>query len=265
MNKNSKYKIGLALSGGGAKGFVHLGVFKAIKEFGLEPDIIAGTSAGALAGALYADGYEPEEMVELFAGHEFKKFAEIQMPKGGFFSLVGFRKFLKKYLRAKTFEELKIPLHVIATDLDDGLSVTFDSGPLIDPILASCSIPIIFSPVVINGTHYVDGGLFRNFPVTNIRALCDTVIGVNASPLVQKKYSQTITHIAERSYHYMFRANSIPDRAHCDILIEPNEVGHYKVFDLENVHQIFNLGYEVATEVLTKEKNKSIWSKNPEK
>lgn len=265
MNKNSIYKIGLALSGGGAKGFVHLGVFKALREFGLEPDIIAGTSAGALAGALFADGYEPEEIVDLFVGYEFKQFAEIQMPKSGIFSLTGFRKFLKKYLRAKTFDELNIPLLVIATDLDEGLSVAFDSGPLIEPLLASCSIPIIFDPVVIEGVHYVDGGLLRNFPVTNIRELCDTVIGVNASPLVPKKYNKTLMHIAERSYHYMFRANAMPDRLLCDILIETNEVAQYKVFDLENMHQIFNLGYEAATTVLTKEKNKSIWNVIPER
>lgn len=265
MNKNSKYRIGLALSGGGAKGFAHLGVFKALKEFGLKPDIISGTSAGAIAGALYADGYEPEEIVELFVGQEFKQFAEIQMPKAGIFSLSGFRKFLKKHLKAKTFEELNMPLYVVATDLDDGLSVTFSEGQLIEPILASCSIPIIFNPVVINGVHYVDGGLFRNFPVTNIRDLCDTVIGVNVAPLVQKKYNQTLLHIAERSYHYMFRANALVDRKLCDILIETDEVANFKVFDLVNMREIFDLGYQVATAVLTKEKNKSIWSSEPEK
>ncbi len=255
MKKSSKCALGLALSGGGAKGFAHPGVLKAMEEFGLAPDIIAGTSAGALAGVLYADGYTPEEIIELFIGLEFKQFAEFQFPKAGIFNTTGFRSFLKKHLRAKTFEELKIPLLVITTDLDDGVSVAFDKGPLVDPVIASCSIPIVFSPVVIDGVHYVDGGLFRNFPVTNIRDVCETVIGVNVAPLIAKKYNQTILNIAERSYHYMFRANTLTDRLLCDILIETEEFANFKTFDLVNIRKIFNIGYEVASKVLKEKLN----------
>ena len=106
---------------------------------------------------------------------------------------------------------------VVATDLDNGESHEFDSGPIVEAVTASCSIPIIFSPVVINGVHYVDGGLFHNFPVSIIRDRCERVIGVNVSPLVPQKYKQTIFHIAERSYHYMFRANTLEDREMCDV------------------------------------------------
>ncbi len=251
----SKYPLGLALSGGGAKGFAHPGALKALEEFGLKPDVIAGTSAGALAGVLYADGYTPDEIAKLFAGLEFKQFAEMQIPKAGIFNLHGFRVFLEKHLRARTFEELKIPLLVVTTDLDDGISVVFDKGPLIEPVMASCSIPIIFNPVVINGIHYVDGGLFRNFPVTNIRGICETVIGVNVAPLIPKKYNQTILHIAERSYHYMFRANTLPDRKLCDILIETEEFGNFKTFDLENIHTIFDIGYRQGKKTLAEKEN----------
>ena len=115
-----------------------------------------------------------------------------------------------------------------------------------DAVTASCSIPIIFSPVVINGVHYVDGGLFHNFPVSIIRDMCERVIGVNVSPLVPQKYKQTIFHIAERSYHYMFRANTLEDREMCDVLIEAEEFGMYKTFDLENVEQIARIGYDAA-------------------
>ena len=255
MNRSTyPYELGLALSGGGARGFAHLGALKALDEFQLKPNIIAGTSAGAIAGALYADGYAPEEIMQLFAGQELSQFTEIQLPKSGIFSMEKFRKFLKRHLRAKTFEELSIPLHVVATDLDDGISAVFSQGSLIDPIVASCSIPIIFNPVLIDGIHYVDGGLFHNFPVSNIRGMCQKVIGVNVNPLIQKKYSQTIIHIAERSFHYMFGANSIPDKALCDILIEIEEVGGVKIFDLANTHNIFNMGYEAAIHTLSEKK-----------
>lgn len=240
------YKLGLALSGGGAKGFAHIGVFKLLEECGLMPDVIVGTSVGALMGALFADGYSADELKDIFSGREFSEFAQLQIPKSGLFDSKRFRYFLKRHLRAKTFEELKIPLVVVATDLDNGESHEFRSGPIVEAVAASCSIPIIFSPVVINGIHYVDGGLFHNFPVSIIREECDRVIGVNVSPLTPQKYKQTIFHIAERSYHYMFRANTLEDREMCDVLIETEEFSQYKTFDLENVEQIFNIGYVAA-------------------
>lgn len=245
-NHTTTYKLGLALSGGGAKGFAHIGVFKLLEECGLMPDVIVGTSVGALMGALFADGYSADEIKELFSGREFSEFAQLQLPKSGLFDSKRFRHFLRRHLRAKMFEELKIPLIVMATDLDNGESHEFRSGPIVEAVTASCSIPIIFSPVVINGVHYVDGGLFHNFPVSIIRDSCERVIGVNVSPLVSQKYKQTIFHIAERSYHYMFRANTIEDREMCDVLIEAEEFGMYKTFDLENVDQISKIGYSAA-------------------
>nr|WP_129729347.1 patatin-like phospholipase family protein [Parabacteroides goldsteinii] len=245
-NHTTTYKLGLALSGGGAKGFAHIGVFKLLEECGLMPDVIVGTSVGALMGALFADGYSADEIKELFSGREFSEFAQLQLPKSGLFDSKRFRHFLRRHLRAKTFEELKTPLIVMATDLDNGESHEFRSGPIVEAVTASCSIPIIFSPVVINGVHYVDGGLFHNFPVSIIRDSCERVIGVNVSPLISQKYKQTIFHIAERSYHYMFRANTIEDREMCDVLIEAEEFGMYKTFDLENVDQISQIGYSAA-------------------
>lgn len=240
------YKLGLALSGGGAKGFAHIGVFKMLEECALRPDLMAGTSVGALMGALFADGYTANEIKELFTGREFSEFAQLQIPKSGLFDSKRFRYFLKRHLRAKNIEDLKIPMIIMATDLDNGESHEFRTGSLVDAITASCSIPIIFSPVIINGIHYVDGGLFHNFPVSIIREACDKVIGVNVSPLVPQKYKQTIFHIAERSYHYMFRANTLEDREMCDVLIEAGEFGLYKTFDLENVELISSIGYAAA-------------------
>ncbi|WP_455637705.1 patatin-like phospholipase family protein [Parabacteroides sp.] len=245
-SNHKTYKLGLALSGGGAKGFAHIGVFKLLEECGLMPDVVVGTSVGALMGALFADGYSADEIKELFTGREFSEFAQLQLPKSGLFDSKRFRHFLRRHLRAKTFEELKVPLIVMATDLDNGESHEFRSGPIVEAVTASCSIPIIFSPVVINGVHYVDGGLFHNFPVSIIREDCERVIGVNVSPLIPQKYKQTIYHIAERSYHYMFRANTLEDREMCDVLIEAEEFGMYKTFDLENVELIANIGYSAA-------------------
>ncbi|GHT34209.1 hypothetical protein AGMMS49574_21280 [Bacteroidia bacterium] len=247
-----KYRLGLALSGGGAKGFAHIGVLKMLEECRLMPDIISGTSAGSIVGVLYADGYSADKIQELFTGREFSEFAHLQIPKDGIFDSNRFCKFLKRHLRAKRFEDLKIPLVVVATDLDKGRSHEFRTGPLVDAVVASCSIPIIFSPVEINGTHYVDGGIFRNFPVSTIRDECERIIGVNVSPFIQQKYKQTLWGIAERTYHYLFRANTVEDRLKCDVLIETEDVDGYKTFDLENVATIVGVGYDAAVHAFNK-------------
>lgn len=246
------YKIGLALSGGGAKGFAHLGVFKLLEESGLKPDIISGTSAGSLMGVLFADGYSADEIKNMFIGREFSEFAQLQIPKSGLFNYDRFQEFLKRHLRTKRIEDLPIPTVIVATNLDRGRSHEFRSGPIVEAVTASCCMPIVFSPILINGVHYVDGGLFRNFPVSTIRDECEYVIGVNVSPLIPQRYKQTLLHIAERTYHYVFKANAIEDRELCDILIEAKEVGLYKTFDLENINLISEIGYEAAVKAFQK-------------
>lgn len=246
------YKIGLALSGGGAKGFAHLGVFKLLEESGLKPEIISGTSAGSLMGVLFADGYSAEEIKNMFIGREFSEFAQLQIPKSGLFNYDRFQDFLRRHLRTKRIEDLPIPTVIVATDLDHGCSHEFRSGPIVEAVTASCCMPIVFSPVLIDGIHYVDGGLFRNFPVSTIRDECEYVIGVNVSPLIPQRYKQTLLHIAQRTYHYVFKANAIEDRELCDILIEAKEVGLYKTFDLENINLISEIGYEAAVEAFQK-------------
>lgn len=249
MSKQAKkkYKLGLALSGGGAKGFAHIGVFKFLEECGLRPDIIVGTSAGALMGTLYADGYKPDEIASLFTGHEFSEFASVQIPKMGFFDSSKFHQYIKKIIRSKKFEDLQIPVIVMTTDLDHGTAHAFTKGPIAEAITASCSVPIIFNPVKINGTHYVDGGLFHNFPASIIRDECEAIIGSNVSSVIPDNYKKTIIGIAERSYNYLFKANIGKDREICDILIETDEFSKYKMFDLKNVETIIQIGYN-ATE-----------------
>lgn len=244
------YHLGLALSGGGARGFAHAGAIKALEEMGLRPDVISGVSAGSIIGALYADGYTPDEIIDMFGHLSVSDLAEITVPRSSFFKITKFRNFLKKVLRATNFEDLSIPLVITATDLDNGRSVSFSSGPLLDVICASCSIPVLFSPVNIEGVHYVDGGVFRNFPVTPIRSSCDVIIGVNVNPLVAKEYKQSIIDIAERSYSFIFKSNSIIDSKLCDILIQTNEIIQYNIFDIDKLREIARYGYQDTKEVL---------------
>jgi len=244
------YHIGIALSGGGIKGLCHAGVLKALEEQGIKPDIISGVSSGSVVGALYADGYTPDEIAVLFEDISFRNMTKIRIPNGGFFKTDIFEHFLAHKLRAKTFEELKIPLRIVATDLDKGLSTVFSTGKLIQAIVASCSVPVLFSPKIINGIHYVDGGVLKNFPVSTIRTDCEKVIGINASPMVAEEYKTSIINIALRSYHFMFKANILHDKELCDLLIEPLDMGNYETFSVDKGREIFELGYQSARHIL---------------
>ena len=244
------YRIGIAMSGGGIKGLAHAGALKALEEYGVKPDIISGVSAGSIVGALYADGYSPDEIAEIFYDINFRKMTKLHRPDGGIFKTDPFEKYLKTKLHAKTFEELKIPLRIVATNLDKGQSVVFSKGNLVDVIMASSSMPVIFSPRKIEGENYVDGGVFKNFPVTTIRNDCEKIIGINVSPLVAADYKLSLMNVAFRCYNFMFKANSIQDKLLCDLLIEPIDIENYDTFDTAKSREIFNIGYKTAQKIL---------------
>ena len=251
-----QYKLGLALAGGGARGFAHLGVFDALEERGLKPDIISGTSAGSLVGVLYADGYTTKEIMELFKDVKFGELATTSIPRNGFFKTKGLGSFLKRHLRAKTFEELNVPLRVVVSDIEQGEKVIFDSGELIPPLLASCAFPIMFEPVKIGNRYFVDGGLVENLPASSIRQDCEIVIGMNITPLCPMKYNRSFKYVIERSLHYLMISNSLPDRELCDYLIESVELGKYPLFEMNKTNEIYQKGYELANSYFEENKER---------
>jgi NTE family protein len=245
MDKEVKpYKIGVALSGGGARGFAHAGALQALEEAGLKPDILAGVSAGSVVAVLYASGYKPEKMLELFANRKFNDFAKISIGNGAIFSAERFKGFMMKAIAPRTqFEDLDIKTVICATDFDNGVSKVFDAGPLADPLLASCSIPIVFSPVVINGVRYVDGGVLRNMPSWTIRDKCQTLIGINVSPVKPTAQGNGILDIALHTYNLMAKSNQKRDMKICDIAIETPEISMYQVFNLKEIEKVYRSGY----------------------
>lgn len=249
------HNLGYALSGGGAKGFAHLGALKVLDLYGLKPEIISGTSAGALAGVFYADGFAPEEIAELFRGSEFRQFAEFSLPNTGFFKSRGLYSFLKKNLRSHNFESLQTPFISVATNWEKGCTVLFSEGKhLIESVIASCSIPILFQPQYIDNVPYVDGGVLKNFPVSLIRESCKTVIGINVTELAPSPAKVNIKNMAERSFHLMSLSNTIFDRKLCDILIEAKGANKYSMFNLTNIEKIAMLGIDAAVQKLKEPK-----------
>ncbi|MCK4745416.1 MAG: patatin-like phospholipase family protein, partial [Bacteroidales bacterium] len=132
-----KYKTGLVLSGGGTRGFAHIGAIQALEEAGIHADVVSGTSAGSIVGAMYADGYSPAEVLELFNKHKILRLSRLSFSRKGFLDFGGLNKKINKYLRAKTFDELKIPLYVCITNLTKGEVVYVHEGPLSSVIMAS--------------------------------------------------------------------------------------------------------------------------------
>lgn len=253
MLKNKTYGLGFALSGGFIKGFAHLGAMQALLEHDIRPEIISGVSAGALAGAFYADGNEPYQVLKYFEGHKFQDLTKLVIPKLGLFDLCEFTDFLRTNLKARRIEDLKIPFIITATDLDHGRSVHFTRGSLAERIAASCCMPVMFAPVQIDGTYYVDGGLFMNLPISTIRKECAKVVAINVSPLQTQNYKKNIVSIAMRSYHFVFSANSLQQKAHADLLIEPYNLHGYSNHELEKAEEIFEQGYKTTQEILTNE------------
>lgn len=242
--KQAKYRIGVALSGGGARGFAHAGALMAIEEAGLKPDVLAGVSAGSVAAVLYAGGVSPLRIADIFARTSFRDFAELSFGNGGFFQLDRFGKFLVSALGGKSrLEDLKLPVYVTASNLDEACPAVFSKGLIQDTVIASCSIPIIFKPIKIAGVNYVDGGVLRNHPAWVLRDKCELLIGINVSPLTKPKNITSIFDVAMRSYNLMAKANQKGDMDLCDISVEAPELAYYTVFDLKHIKEIFITGY----------------------
>ncbi len=259
FGKDYTHFLGYALSGGGARGFAHLGALKVFEAYNLKPNILVGTSAGSLAGVFYADGFTPDEIAELFQHKDFKDFVELTVPKTGFFKSSGINRFLRNNLRSSKFEQLQIPFKAVATDWKNGRIAVFSEGDsLIDSVVASCSVPLVFKPIVIDDIPYVDGGLLKNFPVSIIRDECKFVIGVNVSLAIAMPEKANMKNTAERVFKLMSNSNTLVDRKMCDILVETPSFEKYFMFDLKNIEELMELGYLSAAEALSREKSMRI-------
>ncbi|MFP4198684.1 MAG: patatin-like phospholipase family protein [Halanaerobium sp.] len=235
--------IGIALSGGGVKGFAHLGVLKALEEKGIEADLLAGVSAGAIVGSFIAAGKKPAEVMELINESDFFDFAKLSIPDRGIFTLDNMTENLEKSLGVSTFEELKIPFYVGAANIEKARMEYFSQGDLIRIIQASSSIPVLFSPVEINGDLYVDGGLFENLPVSPLLNKCDKLIAVNVMPVKLDEKIESITDIAVRTFQLKTVVNAVELSKKADIFIEPTGIEKYNILNTKYSQELYELGY----------------------
>jgi len=221
-----KLKIGLALGGGAAKGFAHIGVIKMLEASGIHPDVVAGTSAGSVVGALYASGMDAFALQETAFGLDEAKIRDVRLFSGGLVQGRALQDYVNQLLRHQSIEQLKIPFAAVATQLETGQRTVFVRGNTGQAVRASSSIPGVFEPVAINGKHYVDGGVVSPIPVDAARQLgADFVIAVDISTKPSGSNPQGMMNIVGQSIAIMGQQLGTQETARADVVIRPNISG----------------------------------------
>ncbi len=235
--------IGLALGGGFARGIAHIGVLKVLEEENIPVRFIAGTSVGALIGAAYCSGVSPEELEQVAARVRFRDLARWTLSRYGFASNLRMITFLNKLLKVKTFEELRIPLAVTATDFASGEGVVFRSGPLADPVRASCAYPGVFLPVTVDGRLLVDGMLAHALPTQPLREMgANRVIAVSLrSRWANGEGPKHIFDVIGQCFAIAQNMNCAQARQCADLVIEPDVTG-YRYDDFEHSSELVLIG-----------------------
>lgn len=242
--KPKQYKFGIALSGGGARGILHIGVLEALHKYGIRPEIISGTSAGALVGAFYAAGMEPLQILELVKSSKITQVIKWRVPSGGLIDLKKALFILEKNIGEDNFSALKKPFYCSVVNLNSGQSEIKSEGKLFQWVLASASIPVIFEPQIIDGVTYIDGGLLNNLPVDCIRDQCRILIGVHVNHNGPEKNITGMKAIAERTFRLAIGQNVSESLAKCDFVIDPPETRLYNTFDFKKADEIFKIGFD---------------------
>jgi NTE family protein len=239
------------LSGGGVRGFAHLGVLQALLEKGIQPEAIAATSAGSIVGAFIADGFAPQEIRELIQknvglGILFKW----DNLRSGVITLQKFGDFMRKNLRHKRLESLPMPLFITATNFMDGSQKIFSTGDIVDAVMAASSIPGLFPPIVIDAIPYVDGGLCNNLPIEPFANFKQEVIAVHVNPIAPLSTGGSMLQVLDRTFHLSFVHMIKQSAEGCHLFIEPPELHQFALFDIPKLDAVYEVGYHYTKNLM---------------
>jgi NTE family protein len=249
MARNGKKRlvVGVALGGGVARGMAHVGVLRELEKNGIPIDLVAGTSAGAIVGGSYAAGLTPDQIEELACNLKWSDLGRVTVSRLGFYSSERTETYLKAKLPVTKFEETRVPLAVVATDLQTGKMVVFTEGDIPLAVRASCAIPCYFTPVLVNGRMMVDGGLVGHLPASVARSMgADVVIAVDvnskSNPIppptnIFSIMSQSLSIMGRSSVSYLFQD--------ADIVISPH-LASFDPHDLSRACDLIKAGEEAA-------------------
>lgn len=245
------HKVGLVLSGGGLRGIGHLGAIKALEEHGYQPSIISGCSAGAIIGAFYAAGHTVDEMLHVIQDNNLFPTTSFRLRASGFIDNHFLARLIQKYIPKNTFESLKIPLHVSATNILSGKTEYFHTGTLDEALLASSSVPLMFPSVKRAQSVYYDGGILDNLPVKPLLGQCKLLIGVHVNApdqitpdkLTPAKTLDRIVHLAN--------GQSVAQSAQkCDLFLEPPDMLKFSMFGKKELMEIYEYVYAYSSRFL---------------
>lgn len=251
-NPPSEVRLALVLGGGGARGMAHVGVLEEFEKAQIPVDIIIGCSAGSIVGALYADFPRASYVKQLLKPLRKWDILDINIwcCRYGFVQGGSLRKFLKWNLKARCFEQLSIPLCVVATDLLEGELICLNSGPIIPAVHASAAVPFVFTPVLLHDRLLVDGGVADPVPVCVAKKMnAQVVVAVDLSELLPKTCPTNLFGVATRSAEIKFLLQSESCVEGADVIIRP-EMGDIGLFDDRNHELVYEAGCKAAKEAI---------------
>ena len=245
-------RIGIALGGGAARGFAHIGVIKVLEAQGITPDIVVGTSAGAVVGALYAAGNNGFELQKLAHKLDESKISDWSVPDRGVLKGEGLQKFVNDAVANRPIEGLKKPFAAVATDLKSGEGILFRNGNTGMAVRASATVPGVFQPVKINGREYVDGGLASLVPVRYARQMgADIVIAIDISAVPNNQSVKSTTDILLQTFTIMGQNMARYELKEADVVIRP-QVGNVSSTDFQARYDAILEGEKAAQAALPK-------------
>lgn len=251
-------KLALVLGGGGSKGLAHLGAIQELEAAGIHPDLIVGCSAGAMAGALYADGQPMEGLEKSFLPLKRADLLDITYlrPILGLADGKSLQNLMRKSLKAKTFEELKIPLIVVATDLRTGDIIEISQGDIATGVGASCAYPGVFKPVQLFGRHLIDGGASCPVPVAIAKKHgAEKVIAIDLAGKLPESSPRHLFGIGKRSIEIAYRKLVEFSLLQADVVIKMDLEGYGTFSDHLN-EQIYETGRQTVRDLLPEIKEK---------
>ena len=254
--EETKHRVGVSLSGGGALGYAHIGVLDALEDYGIEPTIVSGTSMGAIVGVLYADGYEPDKILDLITEHKMTNKSkimslDIKSSELGLFSKKYISSFLDKTLHTDSFDSLPKPFYCATTNLMTTKGEIISTGDRLKKYtLASMSIPVLFQSVVIDDMVYIDGGITNNLPACAIREKCDILIGVDVNPYTEVKKIGSIKEAVMRTMTTLVMNTSKEGRECCDYIVDVYASHDYSILDFAKFKEIYKIGYDAGVRFL---------------
>jgi NTE family protein len=238
--------VGLALSGGSAWGIAHVGAIAALLKHEIPIDCIAGTSAGAVVAAPFAFGVPVATIEEAAKKLEWKQISRFAYSRLGVRNNAALAKLIRDLVGDVDIKDAKIPLAIIATDIEHGKEKVLREGNVASAVRASCAIPGYFAPVDIGGTLYVDGGISENLPVSPLRGMgAEFVIGVNLAGMVEHLRPRNLGEVVTRSFDMLFRDRDERTKFAADILIEPDVVS-FRPRSFDEAEAIYQEGFRAA-------------------